>query len=127
MPNESAMTRKLCTGLKLLGIIYHAVVGSAMQQDGWPDRFFSALGLPGGCAWVEFKKPGNNYSVKQRKRLRELHKRGVLAVGFWFDTNEFKDYQGNVIGKADASKPAEWFAELKRLGVDRAEWCPDQK
>jgi len=111
--NESRLTRELCKKLEKLGVQPFAVVGGQRQAPGWPDRFFAAKGLPGGCAWVEFKQPKGKLSPAQKHVGTRLRKRGVLAVVYYF-SGVFRDFDGNDLQLADHLNPEAWLEALIR-------------
>lgn len=116
MSTESQLTRNLCKRLEKLGCDCFAVVGGKMQAPGWPDRAFFAKGLPGGCAWVEFKQEKGKLSAKQLRILERLTKRNVLAVVYRFGSNQFEDYNGVVLTTTDHKNEKRWLEELKDCG-----------
>ena len=116
MSTESQLTRNLCKRLEKLGCDSFAVVGGKMQAPGWPDRAFFAKGLPGGCAWVEFKQERGKLSAKQLRVLERLNKRHVLAVVYRFGSNQFETCNGNVLCYVDYKDEKLWLKELKDCG-----------
>lgn len=74
--SESSDTRELCKFLQdEQGALTFAIVASMRQEAGWPDRYIAPPG-----AWAEFKSLDGETEPKQRWVLRELTRRGVLAV-----------------------------------------------
>ena len=69
---ETEWTGELLAHAQSVGAVYLAVVGSEMQQPGWPDRYLSHVLWHG---WVEFKGQRTVIEPLQVKRMKELNMR----------------------------------------------------
>ena len=69
---ECKRTRDLCTDLRARGAMVFAVVGSVMQEPGWPDRYVHHVWWSG---WIEFKDGTRRLTPKQQYVIRELNAR----------------------------------------------------
>ena len=107
---ESEFTRWMVEELRKCNCICLAIVASAMQQPGIPDRWIAGKGLP-GC-WVEMKKGRNDLSLDQRLLLTKMHEHKVpYVVGRWLGhCLRLEDVHGKVLHELpfplDKSRPA---------------------
>lgn len=106
---ESPWTRRVCEQMQQAGAVVLSLVGSRMQQPGWPDRYvaWSYYNIMQGCfctaqAWLEFKATDGVLSDIQRVRIAELRKRGVLAVVVRFP-NIIENELGTKLSKFDST------------------------
>ena len=73
---ESKLTVELCEYLRAQGCLCFAIVGNAMQESGWPDRW---IGFEGRSWWLEFKVEKQQLSSIQLIKLTQLRKVGQQA------------------------------------------------
>ena len=117
--NESQKTRTFCKKLERAGAEVFAIVGSQMQQPGWPDRYIAHKLLPGGSAWVEFKMPTGKLSASQRQVGNRLRRRGVTAVVYFYDLQLLMDFEGNVLKKDLPMDTFVWLQGIAEYGPPR--------
>ena len=75
--SEATFTKYFCKRIEAINGLVFSVVGSSMQQAGWPDRYICH---PKWRGWVEFKATKGQLRKLQRKRLQDLYIRGANAL-----------------------------------------------
>ncbi len=102
--SECKATREICEVLRRRNALVFAIVGSTMQEPGWPDRYVAHRKWSG---WLEFKMMVGALSTKQRIIIRELTERGVPAyVVRIYDRGrlDIEDHNGNVLCSTDMTR-----------------------
>lgn len=74
--SESEQTRRLCAELRELGCIVRSIVGTRMQEPGWPDRYLCHRLWHGH---LEFKLWHEQLAPLQRKRAHDLNVRQPMT------------------------------------------------
>ena len=86
--NECKFTRWFCRCIARCNGRTFAVVGSKMQEPGWPDRYVVHKRWHG---WIEFKHGSNRLSEIQRAVCTDLDRCGVNVLIGRIRPNEFFD------------------------------------
>lgn len=98
--NESAFNRWVQGELEKAGAHCLAIVGSEMQESGWPDRYVAHVGYHG---WIEGKVDNRQLTTAQRLTMKALACRCVAAVELkWITHDETvlcKDPWGLLLGR----------------------------
>jgi hypothetical protein len=83
--NESAFTRWMCDDVfGTCGARTFAIVASAMQEAGWPDRYLSHRCLD---LWFESKKDERQLTTSQRLVITSLLQRETAALEMRLDSS----------------------------------------
>jgi len=96
--SETKFTKWFCECLELYNTMTFAIVGSMMQEAGWPDRYFAHRNF--GDCWIEFKKDDEPLRKLQDKIIRDLNAHSTKAfVGRFISDKlafQLEDADGNV-------------------------------
>lgn len=79
---EAQWTRKVCTEMRRCNALIFAIVGSRMQEPGWPDRYICHTWWHG---WLEFKGEHTRLTPHQTRIINFLNSRqpGCAYVVRW--------------------------------------------
>lgn len=99
-PKESKWTAKVVKEAREIGTLVFAIVGSEMQEPGWPDRHFTHRRWSG---FLEFKGKVTRVKPKQAIIIRELNRRkpGSAYIVRW--PGLVQDHDGNTLGEFDGT------------------------
>jgi len=88
--NESAFTRWFCREIQRVNGVTLAIVASAMQRSGLPDRYVCHKKFRG---WLEFKKDDGRLSTAQRITLNKLEANGDTCLVVRYRYNDMLEIE----------------------------------
>lgn len=97
---ESEWTRDICAGIRLCNGIVQAIVGSKMQDPGWPDRFICHRYWRGH---IEFKGAKTRLTDKQRIIIRGLRERQPGSAYVVRYPDRIEDHEGELLATFDGT------------------------
>lgn len=98
--NESQWTRAICDDAKMLNTKVTAFVGSMMQEDGIPDRYWCHTYW---CGWLEFKGPKTKLRPKQRIFIREHSERQPGSAYVIRQPDRIENHLGELVAYFDGT------------------------
>lgn len=107
--NETQWTKTITDDMKKCNAMVFAIVGSLMQEPGWPDRFISHSVWQGH---LEFKGVKTKLEAKQAFIVRELNRRKEGTAYVIRQPDRIEDHRGSLVDHFDGTG----FGLIHKLG-----------